>query len=101
LKDDLSTYDMEEAAASQTQRVTPLENGPFSVFEDVLNDTNHLRGGEPRLEHLSDGGPTMDRRLGDLVVDSVFRVEASQCFRVSSIEGFDPEVDEFAWLHAL
>jgi hypothetical protein len=101
LKDDLSPYDMEEAAASQTQWITPLENGPFSVFKDVLNHTNHLRRGEPRLEHLSDGGSTMDRRLGNLVVDGVFCVEASQCFWVGSIEGFDPGVDAFAWLHAL
>src|SRR5438046_2002918 len=54
LEHDLATDDVEEAAAPQTKRVTPFENGPFTFFEDVLHDAHHVGRCELGREHLSD-----------------------------------------------
>jgi hypothetical protein len=92
---------MEEATASQAQRIAPLEDGPFTLFEDVLHDANHLGRGETGREHLSDGGSTVDRGLNYLVIDGVFSVEISESVNVGSIECLDPGTNELAWSHAL
>lgn len=42
LEYDLAIHNMEKAAASQTQRILPLQDRPFTIFKYILNDANHL-----------------------------------------------------------
>ncbi|HNP52580.1 MAG TPA: hypothetical protein PKJ85_12420 [Nitrosomonas nitrosa] len=41
LKYDLIVYDVEKATAPQTQRIAPLEDGPFFLLKDLLSYADH------------------------------------------------------------
>src|SRR5215510_6903354 len=74
LKHDLSGDNVEEPAAAKIQGVAPLKDGPFAVFEDVLDYADPLRRGETDSEHLSNRGAAVHWRLGDLMVHRVVRI---------------------------
>src|SRR5262245_4384501 len=42
LEHDLVSDDMEEATSAKPQRIPPLKDGPFTIFEDLLDEALHL-----------------------------------------------------------
>lgn len=50
----LAIVDLEEPAASKSERVTPFQNRPVAVLEDVLHNAHHFGALELGLEHPSD-----------------------------------------------
>jgi len=74
LKDDLGIEDMEKAAASSPEWVTPLHNGPFAVFKYILNNTGHVRSGKTVGKHLANGFASLNGLLRDLMVGGMIAV---------------------------
>ena len=74
LKDDLGIEDMEKAAASQPEWVTPFHNGPFAVFEYVFNDAGHVGPGKTVGKHLANGFASLNGLLRDLMVGGMIAV---------------------------
>ena len=89
------------AAASYAERVFPFQYCPLAILQDLLDLTDHLGRGETRGKHLLDCSASVHRRIGHLVIGSVFRVEARQRFCIGAVECFYPGGNELTWLHAL
>src|SRR5262249_21824057 len=68
LKNDLIVDDMEKTAAPQAQRIPPLQNRPFTVLKQVLNDADHFCFGEPVHNHCPDRLPPFHWALRHLMV---------------------------------
>lgn len=101
LTHDLPTDHVEEPAASEAQRVPPLEDGPLAVLKHVLHDADHPRGGEAGGEHLTNRFSPAHRGFSYLMVNRVLRIESSECIGVGAIERIDPSPDQLTGLHAL
>jgi hypothetical protein len=99
LEDDLLVDDLEEAATTQSLRVSPFQNRPVPVLKDVLDLTHHRRATELALEHLPNSIPADDRFPDHLMIDRIFSVELRDRFGVGAIERGDPVSNQLAWLH--
>jgi hypothetical protein len=99
LKRDLVLNDVEEAATPETKGIAPLQNRPFAVLKDVLNDAYHLRCGEFCREHLLNCRATHYRSLCHLVIGGIFAIHSSERRHVGAIKGFDPGLDQLPRLH--
>jgi len=55
LGSDSSLDHVKEAAASQAEWITPFENGPFAVLEQVLDNARHLPPLRTPTRHCMDG----------------------------------------------
>ena len=99
LKLDLPVYNVEEPAAAKAKRIAPLQNSPLTLFEDVFDQADHIRRGEPRGKHLFDCFSSDNREFSDLMIDSLFRVEASKSIDICTVECLNPGLNKSAWLH--
>ena len=99
LKDDLFVLDPKEPAAPQTERVSPLENSPLTVLENVLDDAEHLCSSELRFKHLADCLAAHNRFLRYLMVHSVRGIKARKGSGICFVEGLDPRSNDFTRFH--
>lgn len=99
LKLDEGVADVKEAAASEAERIPPLENRPLTLFEEILDDAHHRCPGEFTLEHLPNRGPALDGLFGYLVIDGRVGVEGSERFGIAAVERLDPLQDDFLRSH--
>lgn len=90
---------MKEAAASKTGGVTPLEDGPITVFKDILDNAYHVRELKAGPEHGPYGFSPLNRGLRNLMIDSIQAVEPGQRISISSIEGFHPCLNNLSRSH--
>src|SRR5262245_26676411 len=70
--------DMEEPTAAKTARISPFENGPFAILEEILHDAHHLGSRELARKHCPDLIPAVDRVLRHLMVDGELRVKSAE-----------------------
>src|SRR5262245_19133381 len=78
--------DMKKTTAAKAPRVSPLEDRPFAVLEEILDDAHHVRSRELAREHRSDVLPALDRLFGHLMADGALGVEGGERVHISSIE---------------
>jgi hypothetical protein len=90
LKVYLTVDDLEKAASTKPERITPFKNGPLAIREDIFDQTDHRGGGKLTPEHLANRLATDNGRERDLMIDGIFVVEGCQSLNISGIEGLDP-----------
>src|SRR5262245_18108689 len=90
---------MEKTAAPKAQWILPLQDRPFAVFKNILDETNHVGRSERRGKHFSNGAPALHWRFRDLVIDGVIGVERRQAVQIGAVECLDPKPNEIAGLH--
>ena len=89
LKGDLVLFDPKEAASAQPERVSPFEDRPLSILENVLDDTDHFRFGKLTREHLADRRPARDRLPDDLMIDRIPGVKGRYFIRIAPVKCLD------------
>jgi hypothetical protein len=93
LEHDFTVNDMEEAAASQAKWITPFEDGPLTVLEDVLHDTHHIGLSEFGCKHPPDGLAAYHGLLGHLMIRGILTVEVRQGVDIAAIKSINPCLD--------
>lgn len=101
LKYDFAVEDVEKTAPSQSEWVAPLQHTPIAVFEDVLDNADHLGIRELLCEHLADCTLSLSRIARHLMVDCRFMVKRGQRVGVASIKGLNPLFDDGSWMHRI
>lgn len=72
LENNLTRNDMEESTASKPERISPFEDRPFTILENILNDADHFCRGKTSNKHVEDCCSSLNRRFRDLVIDRGF-----------------------------
>lgn len=67
-------FDMEEATTTQPQRVFPFHYGPFSIFKNIFNNTNHLSCCKLVGKHPVYGFFSHYRSVGYLMIHGIIRI---------------------------
>ena len=65
----------------------------------MLDDANHFGPGKFFPEHVMDGFLSMQGFIHHLVVDGVLGIEPGQRIGIAGIEGLNPLLYQFPWLH--
>jgi hypothetical protein len=79
LKVYLTVDDVKEAATAQTERVTPLEDRPLAVLEDMFDDSRPSPPSRTRGRSWRESPPVPSTcPTANLVVDGVRGVETGQ-----------------------
>lgn len=92
---DLTVDEVKEPAAPQPQRVTPFQDRPLAVFEEVLDETHHAGPGESLGEHPADRLASLDRMLGHLVIDRGVIIAIGERVDVLPVERVHPGIHKF------
>lgn len=91
LKAYLPVDDVKKTAATQAEGITPFENGPFAIFENMLDKADHLRQGKLAEKVGANRLPSLKlRSTSHLVVDGMLGIEIGQLISRGTIEGLDP-----------
>jgi len=99
LEGDLIVDDVEEAAASEAERIAPFEDRPIADLEEIIGNADHACAREFDVEHLFDRGAALDGALRHLVVDCILGVKPAEGFGIGAVEGIDPGFDDFFRRH--
>ena len=65
---------MKKATSSESKRITPFHDGPFSVFKHVFYNADHFCLIETINKHFSDGFASLNGLFCHLVVDGIVTI---------------------------
>ncbi len=97
MKQNLTIYNLEEAASPQSQWIFPLQNGPLPIFKEILYNRCHIGSGKFCCKHFSDCVYPDHRLICHLMVGCIIMVQAHDCFYIVIIESIYPFAYYFFW----
>jgi hypothetical protein len=94
-----SVDNAEETATTETGRIAPLEDRPLTIFEQILDETHHLRASKLGREHGSDRLAPHHGIPNHLVIGRINRIEGRERLRIGTVERIDPCLHNFSGSH--
>jgi hypothetical protein len=97
LEPDATFHYLEEATPAEAHRISPLEDSPVAVLEQVLDDAGHIGFRELIPEHRVNGVFASYGLLNNLVIGRIVGIQIGDRVGIRPVEGFNPDLDDFFW----
>ena len=99
LKDDFIVFHMKKSTSAKSELIFPFHYRPFSIFKNILYDTNHLSRCKFICKHFMDRRFSYHRFIRNLMVYRIFGIQLRKTDRIGGIKAVYPLFQNFFRRH--